>query len=418
MPRRERFHDAGNLWRATVVSYDPNIMDLRALVVFPDQESASILVPVLCEMGMALEQTSSISRGLKLVSDERYDAILFEYGGEESSQEFLTRVRQSPKNRPAVLIAIVDEEFDARPLFRLGVNFVLYRPLSIERVRLSLVAARGLMRRERRRRSRAPVSLSVNVSYPGAPDLKATLTDLSDNGFAIATAGHLPDTGKVYFEFSLPGQRQIVRLSGEVAWQDSSGRTGVRFLDVPQASHSLIRSWLEKRSAEPKESAERPSTQKEPSSKEPEQSETTQKEPAHKPAALTTHQLPMSPQPSEVPLRALDAGNRRKAQRVACTIGAEVYQLGSKVPNRCTLSDLSEGGCYVEMPSPLDGKAGVEILVRTADMKFKIQGTILATHPGFGMGVRFKFRDAAEREEVLRLLGVLAAGPVLDEQSH
>jgi len=92
-------------------------MDLRALVVFPDQESASILVPVLCEMGMALEQTSSISRGLKLVSDERYDAILFEYGGEESSQEFLTRVRQSPKNRPAVLIAIVDEEFDARPLF-------------------------------------------------------------------------------------------------------------------------------------------------------------------------------------------------------------------------------------------------------------------------------------------------------------
>jgi hypothetical protein len=41
---------------------------------------------------------------------------------------------------------------------------------------------------------------------------------------------------------------------------------------------------------------------------------------------------------------------------------------------------------------------------------------VLATHPGFGMGVRFMFRDSVEREEVMRLLAVLAAGPSLDEQ--
>jgi hypothetical protein len=32
------------------------------------------------------------------------------------------------------------------------------------------------------------------------------------------------------------------------------------------------------------------------------------------------------------------------------------------------------------------------------------------------MGVRFTFRDSHEREEILRLLAVLAAGPSLDEQ--
>ncbi len=406
---------------AIIVSYDQNIMDLRALVVFPDQESASLLMPVLYEMGMGVEQTSSISRGLTLVSDERYDAILFEYGVDDSSKEFLSRVRQSPQNKQAVLIAIVNEDFNARPVFQLGVNFVLYRPLSLEGVRLSMMAARGLMRRERRRRSRAPVSLAVDVSYPGAPDLKATLTDLSDSGIAITTAGRLPDAGKVYFEFSLPGQKEIVRLSGEVAWQDSAGRTGIRFLDVPQASHRLIRSWLEKRSTLPRESERKPISQKEPTpktaaKKEPVQRDLIEKEPAPKPPVQVTHQPRSSPQPSEVPLKALDGANRRRAQRLPCTIGAEVYQLGSKIPNRCTLSDLSEGGCYVEMPSPLSGKGGVEILVRTADMKFKIQGKILATHPGFGMGVRFVFRDTTEQEEVLRLLGVLAAGPALDEQ--
>jgi len=82
------------------------------------------------------------------------------------------------------------------------------------------------------------------------------------------------------------------------------------------------------------------------------------------------------------------------------------------------LSDISEGGCYVEMPSPLAGQSGVEILVRTADLKLKIRGQVLATHPGFGMGVRFVFRDSAEREEVLRLLAVLSSGPVLDEQNR
>jgi hypothetical protein len=69
----------------------------------------------------------------------------------------------------------------------------------------------------------------------------------------------------------------------------------------------------------------------------------------------------------------------------------------------------------VEMPFPLSGQSGVEILVRTSEMKLKIRGQVLATHPGFGVGVRFMFRDSVEREEILRLLAVLSAGPSLDE---
>ena len=56
----------------------------------------------------------------------------------------------------------------------------------------------------------------------------------------------------------------------------------------------------------------------------------------------------------------------------------------------------------MEMPSPLSGQSGVEILVRTSEMKLKIRGQVLATHPGFGVGVRFMFRDSVEREEILR----------------
>src|SRR5258708_6770392 len=223
-------------------------MDLRALVVCPDQDSASLLALILSEMGMAAEHTPSISRGLELLDSQRFDAIVLDYRADQSSEQFLARLRQSAKNRTSMLIAIVDGEFNARPVFGLGANFILYRPLSSERTRISLRAARGLMRRERRRATRVPVTSCVKVAYPGAPELNAILQDLSADGTWLKTADPLPPACKVYFEFSLPGQKELVRLSGEVAWQDANGRSGIRFLDVPQTSRRLMQTWLQQKS--------------------------------------------------------------------------------------------------------------------------------------------------------------------------
>jgi len=365
-------------------------MDLRVLVVCPDQDSANLLNLILPEIGMATEHAPSITRALQQLDEQRFDAIILDYRSDPSSQEFLTRWRQSSKNRDTMLIAIVDGEFNARPVFGMGANFVLYRPLSAERTRVSLRAARGLMRHERRRAPRTALKSPARVAYPGAGELDATLNDLSDGGTLVTTEDRLPPACKVYFEFALPGQHQLVRLSGEVAWQDSTGRTGIRFLDVPQASRRLMQAWLQQNS-----------------------SGKTQAQSGRRPLPA-----PVSAKPKTTPVLATNSGNRRGERRLACKVGAEVYRLGTTVPNRCTLSDISEGGCYVEMPSPLSGQSGVEILVRTADVKLKIRGEVLATHPGFGMGVRFKFRDSVEREEILRLLAVLSAGPSLDEISH
>jgi CheY-like chemotaxis protein len=380
------------------LSYHAVIMDLRALVVCPDQDSASLLTLVLSEMGMVAEQTPSISRGLELLDSQHFDAIILDYRADQSSEEFLSRLRQSAKNRASMLIAIVDSEFNARPVFGLGANFVLYRPLSSERTRISLRAARGLMRRERRRAPRTPINSTANVAYPGAPELNAVLADLSDGGTLIKTDNHLPHACKVYFEIALPGQSQLVRLSGEVAWQDASGRTGIRFLDVPQSSRRLMQTWLQQNNIQPA-SAAPPQV---PATKSPENQ-----------SFATPPRTVREPKDSSL---ISNAGNRRGELRLACKLGAEVYRLGTSVPNRCTLSDISEGGCYVEMPSPLVGQSGVEILVRTADTKLRIRGQVLTTHHGFGMGVRFVFRDSGEREEILRLLAVLATGPTLDEQ--
>jgi hypothetical protein len=297
-----------------------------------------------------------------------------------------------------MLIVIVDADFNARPLFGLGANFVLYRPLSSERTRISLRAARGLIRRERRRAPRIPVTATVRVAYPGAPELDAILKDLSADGTSIKTAEPIPPSCKVYFQFSLPGQTDLVRLSGEVAWQDAGGRSGIRFIDVPQSSRRLMQAWLQHKKAQVLPGQSNP-----PSA-------------ATKPFA-TPPRPDRETTSASTPIVGLgaNAGNRRDGRRLGCKLGAEVYRFGSKVPHRCVLSDISEGGCYVEMPTPFTSQSSIEIVVRTAETKVRISGQVLNSHPGFGMGVRFEFTDDAEREDVLRLLAVLASGPALNE---
>jgi CheY-like chemotaxis protein len=365
-------------------------MDLRVLVVCPDQDSANLLSTVLTEMGLLSEHTPSISRGAERLRDEVFDAVILDYRADESSDDFLSKLRQNQgKTRKTLLIAILDADFSARPVFGLGANFVLYRPLSLERTRLSLRAARGLMRRERRRSARIPVNSPITLAYPGTENGSGTILDLSDGGTSLRGQSNLPPVGKVYFQFSLPGQPQSVRVSGEVAWQDAAGRTGIRFVDVPQASRRLMQAWLLQNSFRQAKDKD-------------------QDEPPSAPIALSGRA------PFAENKKASSASNRRGERRLACKLGAEVYRAGSSVPNRCTLSDVSEGGCYVEMPSPLNGQPAVEIVVRTAEMKVKICGQVQAVHPGFGMGVRFTFESDEEREEVLRLLAQISNGPILD----
>jgi len=362
-------------------------------VVCPDQDSTSLSELILSEMGMSAQHTSSISRGLECLDNQHFDAVVLDYRADEASEEFLARLRRSAKNRDSLLIAVVDSEFDARLVFVLGASFVLYRPLSSERTRISLRAARSLMRRERRRSPRTPVGSVASVAYPGTPEINSVLANLSEGGTSIQTSNRIPTTCKVYFEFALPGQPKLIRLAGEVAWQDASGRTGIRFSDVPQTSRRLMQSWLEQNSTRSAND-----TVADKSSVESPAASRRGKRPTSKSAALVSN-----------------AGNRRGERRFACKLGAEVYTVGTGIPNRCTLSDISEGGCYVEMPTPLSGQAGVEILLRTNDTKFKIRGEVLSTHPGFGMGVRFLLHDSAEREEILRLLGVLSHGSSINE---
>ena len=92
--------------------------------------------------------------------------------------------------------------------------------------------------------------------------------------------------------------------------------------------------------------------------------------------------------------------DRRQSVRVKCSISAELHPVGQPVIWG-KVSDLSLGGCFVEMPMPLPVNAKFEIALWLGETKLRLKGEVASASPGFGMGVRFTSLSP-ENQELLR----------------
>jgi hypothetical protein len=250
------------------------------------------------------------------------------------------------------------------------------------------------MRRERRSRPRIPLQAAqTSIAYAGKEDVPAALVDLSEDGIALRSDSKLPPYCKVYFQFALPGNTSLVRLSGEVMWQDSSGQVGIRFAQVPQRSRRVLNDWLQTNLPLPSEVA--------PSAS-PVSSDRVSSD--------DDSGLRLS---AGLGLLSVSAADRRNLSRHACCLGAEVYRAQSNVATRCTLIDIGPGGCYIETTETFDSGTALEIVVRTEDLRLRIHGKVLSMHPGFGMGVEFTLRTDEHRKQVQQLIACAQPEPKL-----
>jgi PilZ domain len=186
-----------------------------------------------------------------------------------------------------------------------------------------------------------------------------------------------------------------VLLSSSTVWQDSAGRVGMRFVDVPQGSRRLLRDWLGNAFAEGKALLRSTAASEVPATPSPAPS-----------SPAPSQKTPGQVDPGLSRFRA-EPGNRRTESRKPCKLGAEVFKSGTAVPHRCNASDISTGGCYLEMPTPFAAGIRVEIQIRTRGSKVRITGVVQSAHPGFGMGVRFEALSSTQHNELLQLLGEL-----------
>jgi len=82
-----------------------------------------------------------------------------------------------------------------------------------------------------------------------------------------------------------------------------------------------------------------------------------------------------------------------------------------------TVTDISLGGCYVEMLSPLPVDTFVDIAISPGDATLQLSGRVRSSQPNFGMGVSFTGMRPQDFEVLRKLAPPTLAAPEPSKQA-
>jgi CheY-like chemotaxis protein len=311
-------------------------MNLKALLLCSDDKIVRVLRRTLGDLDIEVEHCTNSEAALRRLTRNRFEAIIVDCAG-PGAADVLRGARTAPCNKRAVAVAILDPDTGLRSAFDIGAHFILYKPVSAERSKSSFRAARALMKRERRRNSRVPVRLPLEMaSAESGARFKVNTTDVGEGGLAISLPRRSKPHGKWNLSFTLPGSATRLEVAAEFAWEGSGTQVGLRFLDPSPEVARQLREWIGRSAPE----AEK-----------------------------------------------------------------------DDPPVSCQLTDLSLGGCYLEITSPFPVSTRVTLSMRAAGVELRSEGVVRVMHPDKGMGVEFAQTTAEHRSLLERFLRRLGESP-------
>jgi Tfp pilus assembly protein PilZ len=156
-------------------------------------------------------------------------------------------LRQGKSNKSCIAFALVNGKTNIQQAFEMGANFVLDKPISLDRATRSVRAAQGLIMRERRRYHRHLIKATGAILVDQGAELPLNITNISHGGISIECSRKLDEGGAARIRLQLPGSKRMLDIKGEVAWSTPEGRAGIRFQVLSAEAKKDLDLWLEKR---------------------------------------------------------------------------------------------------------------------------------------------------------------------------
>jgi len=224
-------------------------MNLDSLLVCSDDRALRVLRNVLGELEIHVEHCADHTSAAKKLAQHSFEAVIVDCE-DERSFGLLAKIRSGQQNRKSVAIAIIDAHTNLQTAFKFGANFVVYKPISTEKVKSSFRAARALMKRERRRSVRLAVNIPAYFRFQNGDGEQASIEGLSEGGISARFAGSpTRKSGLISFTFALPDSTTVIEATGMIAWQDLR-RVGIQFATLSDAAHQSLKEWLRLQSGE------------------------------------------------------------------------------------------------------------------------------------------------------------------------
>jgi CheY-like chemotaxis protein len=226
-------------------------MQLKILAVDHQQESLDAFTSTVAPLGFEVAAVTDGRAAAQRISTEKFDLVaLAAEMPHLDGFELARQVRESPSNHGVpILIFTAPENSEAmRRGFALGVTFYLEKPLNAEKLRGLFSAARGLMLQQRRRYVRLPVRVEV-LCRSGGKQVQTRSLDLSQGGILLESSGGLEVGNRVEAEFSLPGVREPLRLTGMVVRKLARDGMAIEFLEPEQVERAALQVFVADKTA-------------------------------------------------------------------------------------------------------------------------------------------------------------------------
>ena len=220
---------------------------LHALLLSADAEAVRILRRVMEDLKIGADAANGSDRALDLLNKRKFDAVVIDCDDTPGAPAVLRHLRTSASNKRAMAFAIINGKTTVRQAFDLGANFVIDKPLTVDRVQRSFRAAHGLMMRERRRYFRNALDSMAQITTSDGRPVRGTLINLSEGGMSLKLNGPvtLNSTVKLRFELPIPGG--LVEAKAEVCWLGRDNLAGIRFLHIEQKMQRALEQWIAKK---------------------------------------------------------------------------------------------------------------------------------------------------------------------------
>jgi len=216
---------------------------LETLILSQDENALRVLRRIFTEVGIEIKTLASSGEAIQAIAQHKYDAVVVDCDDVPDGRDVLEALRTGKSNRSAIAFALLNGGTTAKQANALGANFVLDKPLILDRVTRSIRAAHGLIMRERRRYHRHELNISMSVTS-GPREVGAILINMSEGGCAIRPASSAVFEGLVSFKFTLPHTTIPILGNGEVAWNKPDGTVGIHFTQIDIRTKSIFDNWL------------------------------------------------------------------------------------------------------------------------------------------------------------------------------
>jgi CheY-like chemotaxis protein len=222
-------------------------MALEALLLSSDSHVHKAVRRVLDSMNIDLRICSNADDALNILNRHKFDTFLADCDDVPGAPRVLQQLRKGKSNKSCIAFALVNGRTSVQQAFEMGANFVLDKPLSVERAARSVKAAQGLIMRERRRYHRHLVKATGAIIVDANTELPVGVTTISEGGISIECSRQLDQGGAARLKILLPGSKKPLAVKGEIVWSDTEGRAGIRFQVMPTESKQELEAWLSKR---------------------------------------------------------------------------------------------------------------------------------------------------------------------------